>query len=65
MTRWTQVSRRQLALFLEPEIKHPLPEEAHEALVAILAELLLEALGTHCHEPRNVQGDVNEPEDYI
>jgi hypothetical protein len=45
MNRMVNTSRRQLALLLEHQIRHPLPEEAQQALVTALAELLLEALG--------------------
>jgi hypothetical protein len=57
-------ARRQLALFLEREIRHPLPEEAHEALVEALADLLLEALRKEATEPATELGERDEPEDH-
>lgn len=64
MNRRVNASRRQLALFLEPETRYPLPEEAQEALVAALAELLLEALGTPFSTLPSVSGEDDEPEDH-
>jgi hypothetical protein len=52
------MSRRQLALSLDREITHPLPEAARQKLVAALADLLLEALG---HEPAREEGARDEP----
>jgi hypothetical protein len=57
MIRKASTSRRQLALSLDREVIHPLPEEAHQALVAALADLLLEALG---HEPVAERGARDE-----
>jgi hypothetical protein len=57
MIRKASTSRRQLALSLDREVTHPLPEEAHQALVAALADLLLEALG---HEPATEGGEHDE-----
>jgi hypothetical protein len=45
MMRKASTSRRQLTLSLDRAVTHPLPEEVHQALVAALADLLLEALG--------------------
>jgi hypothetical protein len=61
MNRRLSTSRRQLALFLEREAKHPLPEETHQALVTALADLLLEALGREHHESADEGGNCNEP----
>jgi hypothetical protein len=57
MMRKAGTSRRQLALSLDREVTHPLPEEVHQALVAALADLLLEALG---HEPATEEGERDE-----
>lgn len=54
-------SRRQLALALQREGPHPLPQEKHEELVTALADLLLEALGMKVGEPNG--GARDEPED--
>jgi hypothetical protein len=43
--RPTTTPRNQLALFLEPEKRYPLEKETREALIAALADLLLEAYG--------------------
>jgi hypothetical protein len=58
MIRKLSMSRRQLALSLDREITHPLPEAARQKLVAALADLLLEALG---HEPAREEGARDEP----
>ena len=61
MNRMVNTSRRQLALLLEPEIRHPLPEEAQEALVTALADLLLEVLGHENPAPADKGEDRDEP----
>ncbi|MHB1239523.1 MAG: hypothetical protein ACYC18_03380 [Gammaproteobacteria bacterium] len=61
MERMVNTSRRQLALLLEHEIRHPLPEETQEALVTTLADLLLEALGHENPAPADKGGDRDEP----
>ena len=45
MKRLAHLPRRQLTLMLQRDATHPLPEKTREALVAALADLLLEALG--------------------
>jgi hypothetical protein len=45
MKRPTCSLRNQLALFLEPQARHQLDAETREALIAALADLLLEAHG--------------------
>ncbi len=60
MNRMVNTSRRQLALLLEHEIRHPLPEEAQEALVTALADLLLEALGHENQAPADEMEDRDE-----
>jgi len=54
-------SRRQLALLLEHEIRHSLPEEAQETLVTALADLLLEVLGHENPVPADKGEDRDEP----
>ncbi|HEY1966042.1 MAG TPA: hypothetical protein VGG59_13970 [Acidobacteriaceae bacterium] len=61
MKRLAGKSRRQLALALQRECLHPLPQEKHEELVTALAELLLEALGMKVSEQDG--GGRDEPED--
>jgi hypothetical protein len=61
MNRRVNTSRRQLALLLEHEIRHPLPEEVREALVTALADLLLEALGHENQAPADEREDRDEP----
>lgn len=61
MIRRASTSRRQLALCLDREARHPLPEDAHQALVAALADLLLEALGDENPESARERGDRDEP----
>ena len=61
MIRRVSTSRRQLALSLDREARHPLPEDAHQALVTALADLLLEALGHAKQEPAVKGGDRDEP----
>jgi hypothetical protein len=45
MKRPTCTPRNQLALLLEPQARHQLDAETREALIAALADLLLEAHG--------------------
>lgn len=45
MKRPTSTPRNQLALYLEPEKRYPLEEDTRGALIAALADLLLEAYG--------------------
>ena len=61
MNRRINTSRRKLALLLEHEIRHPLPEETREALVTALADLLLEALGHENPAPADKGEDRDEP----
>ena len=61
MNRMVNTTRRQLALLREPEIRHPLPEEAQEALVTALADLLLEVLGHENPAPADKGEDRDEP----
>ena len=61
MNQMVNTARRQLALLLEHEIRHPLPEEAQEALVTALADLLLEALGHENPPPADKVEDRDEP----
>jgi hypothetical protein len=57
------VSRRQLALSLERESKHPSAEQTREEIVQTLADLLLEALGEEADESANEQRGANESKD--
>ena len=59
-----RVSRRQLALCLERESKHPSPEHTREKIVQALADLLLEALGAEEEEPSSQQRGRNESQDH-
>ncbi len=61
MKRLPGKSRRQLALALQREALHALPQEKHEELVTALADLLLEALGVKVGEQDG--GALDEPED--
>ena len=61
MNRIVTTSRRQLALLLEHEIRHPFPEVTREALVTALAGLLLEALGHENPAPADEGEDRDEP----
>jgi hypothetical protein len=61
MSQKSNPSRRQLALSLEREAKHRLPEDAHQALVTALADLLLEALDYEHPESASEGGDRDEP----
>lgn len=65
MSRLPYASRQQLALLLESETTHPLAEETREAVVAALADLLLEALGKEMNEQINGRGDFDESEDHV
>jgi hypothetical protein len=63
MKRNATAARRQLALSLEREARNPLPEETHQAVVATLADLLLEALGeipTQSQSEEGVEDDESE-----
>jgi hypothetical protein len=53
-------SRRQIALFHEPEEQSVTPENSCEALLQALADLLLEALGEKVVEESDEQGDACE-----
>jgi hypothetical protein len=57
------ISRRQLALSLECEIKNLSVDQAREEIVQTLAELLLEALGEDVNESISARGEANESED--
>jgi hypothetical protein len=61
MKRSTRVARNQLVLSLEREEPHPLDEETREAVIAALADLLLEAYGEQVASGNNGQGGSHEP----
>jgi hypothetical protein len=61
MKRLTNHPRTQLALLLEPEPKVALEEDTREALIAALAELLLEAYGAEEDIKSDTQGGHDEP----
>jgi hypothetical protein len=54
-------SRRQLTLALERESPLPPPSDTHEALIAALADLLLEALVAEKGDLPPQEGDQDEP----
>jgi hypothetical protein len=56
MQRPTNVPRNQLALCLEPQARSQLDVETSEALIAALAELLLEAYGPEADAETAEQG---------
>jgi hypothetical protein len=60
MKRSTSIPRNQLALFLEPQARHPLDAEIREALIAALADLLLEAYGAKQDGESGDQGGDDE-----
>ena len=64
MTRFSSVSRRQLALGLQCEPKHQPVEPTHEELVQALADLLLQALGEDVSQAANEPGDADEYQDH-
>jgi hypothetical protein len=61
MKRKTRRTRRQLALMLQSECQTVWPADTQNALIAALAELLLEALG---REEVPLGGHYDEPEDH-
>jgi hypothetical protein len=63
MKRLVHPPRRQLALMLQRDTAHPLPEKTREALVVALADLLLEALGREITAAAE-GGDRDESEDH-
>ena len=64
MRRPGSVSRRQLALELQREPKHQPAEQAREALVQALADLLLQALGEDADQLASEPGGSDESEDH-
>jgi hypothetical protein len=63
MTRVPRLSRRQMALRLQQESLPALPPATHEAAVAALADLLLEALEATRSEVETAEGGHDELED--
>lgn len=63
MTRVPRLSRRQMALCLQQENRPALPPATHEAAVAALADLLLEALEPAQSEVETAEGGHDELED--
>jgi len=63
MKRTTRRTGRQLALMLRREPQAAWPPDADEALIATLADLLLEALGRE-EAPRAAEDHDDEPEDH-
>ena len=63
MKRKTRRTRRQLALVLQSECRTVWPAETRNALIAALADLLLEALSRE-QDPLPIGGQGDEPEDY-
>ena len=61
MKRPTRIPRDQLALYLEPPARHPLEVETREALIAALADLLLEAYGAEEETKSDRHGGHDEP----
>ena len=62
MERPRKVSRVQLPLYLECEVRHQSAGSTHEELVKALADLLLEALGEEEDQSANGQRGGDEPE---
>ena len=60
MKRPTCTPRNQLALLLEPQARQKLDAETHEALIAALADLLLEAYGVGEEADREDQEGCDE-----
>lgn len=60
MKRLTKRSRSQLALLLEHEVRHDLTLEQRTALLAALADLLLEALGVASADTTTEAGESHE-----
>jgi hypothetical protein len=63
MKRKTRRTRQQLALLLQSERRTVWPADTRSALIAALADLLLEALGRD-EAPLPVGGRSDEPEDH-
>ena len=63
MTRALRLSRRQMALRLQQEDRPALPPATHDAAIAALADLLLEALEPARSDVKPARGDHNEHED--
>ena len=61
MKRPASTPRNQLALYLEPEQRYPLEKETREALIAALADLLLEAYGAEEETKSDRHGGHDEP----
>jgi hypothetical protein len=64
MKSTSRPSRRQVALALERESPLPPPPDTHEALIAALADLLLEALAAERGELPSQRRDHDESEDH-
>lgn len=64
MKRPIRTLRNQLALYLEPEQRYPLEKETREALIAALADLLLEAYGAEEEIKSDRHGGHDESEDH-
>lgn len=64
MSRAQRMSRKQLPLSLERDEEHPLVDPIREQVVAVLAELLLEALGAEQYEPSSEAEVHDECKDY-
>ena len=62
MTQTRDAVIRQLGLALEHPQHHLLMEEAHEALIQALADLLLEAFGDDLSNAQRPGGSEDEPE---
>lgn len=63
MERTTRRTARQLPLMLRRESRAAWPPGTQEALIATLADLLLEALGRE-EAPQAAEGRDDEPEDH-
>ena len=63
MKRTARRTPRQLALMLRGEPRAAWPPDTQEALIATLADLLLEALGRE-GSPRAAEDHLDEPEDH-
>jgi len=60
MKRSTSIPHNQLALFLQPQARYQLDMETREALIAALADLLLEAYGMGEDTETGDQGGCDE-----
>jgi hypothetical protein len=61
MKRPKSIPRHQLALCLEPQERYPLERETREALIAALADLLLDAYAMDEDAEAGEQGASHEP----